>query len=439
MCEIYELAIIGMGPAGIGIATALQGSSIINKSICFERGSESSDKYCVAINNDQCCESDACHIISGIGGASKLSSGKISFLPAGSGLVRFFANEEELKYVMMKVIQTLEAEAGLMKIDISKETIANMEEYYKANSITYKYYDVYEFDGKKYRKYLSTTIASLIESGLQVHTNSEIITITHDNTTSCFTVIAKESGRTNSYTARNVEFAVGSSEIEKCLFSTFADSNKASYEIGVRVEAKSENFGDCLNTHGDLKLKYKAGRTYCVTRDGAIVSYKTNGYCLLEGYIDLERTTDYSNLAVLIKTDKKNELDEFIQKYRIVSESVPVRQRYSDYLLGQTSSDSVYTTLAISKLGDINKIFPNSLNRAIKEFIDHVVIEVMNVKEEDLIIVAPELKVNRSIDLSPKFEIKPNLYVIGAATGKFRGILQSFCSGIQCGKYILGG
>ena len=76
---------------------------------------------------------------------------------------------------------------------------------------------------------------------------------------------------------------------------------------------------------------------------------------------------------------------------------------------------------------------------AIKEFIEHVVIDAMKVDRGDITIIAPELKIARYIELSNKFRIAPNLYVIGAATGRFRGILQSICSGIQCGKYILGG
>lgn len=437
MSNTFELAIVGMGPAGIGVAKAIQSTPVIHNAICFERGAEVGDKNCSVIKNDACCNSDACHIISGIGGASNLSSGKISFLPAGSGLVRFFTTEQELKDVMSEVIQSLEKDAGLKKVDIDNETISKTQEYYKANDITYKYYDVYEFDGDRYRNYLSETIKSLTDSGLQVHTNSEIIAIDRDDMTLCYIITANEKGEINRYYARNVVFAVGSSEIDECLVSTFIGATGLSYEVGVRVEAKSECFGDYLNSHGDLKLKYKSGRTYCVTRGGAIVSYRTDGLCLLEGYIDTNQRTDYSNLAVLIKADDKKELTEFLQNYRILFDGIPVRQKYTDYLLGNVSSDSVYTTLSTSKVGDINKMFSDSMNKELQEFIKHVINEAMYIKQEEITIVAPELKIARKIELSDQFEVAPNLFVVGAATGKFRGILQSTCSGIQCGKYVL--
>ena len=61
----------------------------------------------------------------------------------------------------------------------------------------------------------------------------------------------------------------------------------------------------------------------------------------------------------------------------------------------------------------------------------------MNVPKEAVVLVAPELKVLRNLTLHNNFELNNNLYVIGAATGKFRGILQSYCSGIRCGKLLL--
>ena len=439
MSNAFELAIVGMGPAGIGVATAIQSSPIIRNTICFERGADMAEKNCAIINNDPCCNSDVCHIISGIGGASNLSSGKISFLPAGSGLVGFFASEQELQDIMSGVIQSLEKDAGLRKVNISKETILETQQYYVTNKVTYKYYDVYEFNGAEYRQYLSATMNSLIDSGLQVHTNSEIIAIDRDETTFCYIIAANEKGEISRYTVRNIVFAVGSNEIDKCLVSTFVGATRLSYEIGVRVEAKSKCFGDSLNSHGDLKLKYKSGRTYCVTKGGAIVSYRTDGLCLLEGYIDSDQRTDYSNLAVLIKGYDEKELAEFQQKYRSLFGGVPVRQKYSDYLKGSASVDSIQTTLTTSKIGDINKMFSDSINKSLRDFINHVLIDVMHLQGEELTIVAPELKMLRNIEISDQFAIAPNLYVVGAATGKFRGILQSMCSGIQCGKYILRG
>lgn len=435
--NIFELAIIGMGPAGIGVATTLQRTPVIRNTICFERGAEVGNKNCAIIKNDVCCNLDACHIISGIGGASNLSSGKLSLFPAGSGLVNFFATEQELKDVMFEVIQSLKEKVGLKKVEIDNQTISKTQEYYEANGVTYKFYDVYEFDVDKYCNYLSETIKSLTKNGLQVHTNSEIVAIHCDEMNRCYTISARENGKINRYSVRNVVLALGSSHIDEDIIPSLIGETGLSYDIGVRVEAKSECFGNSLNAHGDLKLKYNSGRTYCVTRGGSIILYRTGGLYFLEGYIDALQKTHYSNLAILIKVDDKKEITEFLKNYRELFGGIPVKQKYTDYLLGYSSKDSVFTTLSTSKTGDINKMFSESINTALREFIDHVINETMHIKKEELTIVAPELKIARNIELSNQFEIAPNLFAVGAATGKFRGIMQSMCSGIQCGKYIL--
>ena len=60
----------------------------------------------------------------------------------------------------------------------------------------------------------------------------------------------------------------------------------------------------------------------------------------------------------------------------------------------------------------------------------------MGISKDVVVVVAPELKILRNLQLDGNFELDKNLFVIGAATGKFRGILQSFCSGVRCGQLL---
>ena len=62
----------------------------------------------------------------------------------------------------------------------------------------------------------------------------------------------------------------------------------------------------------------------------------------------------------------------------------------------------------------------------------------MAVPEDAITLVAPELKILRNLQLAENFELESNLFIVGAATGKFRGILQSFCSGVRCGQLLVG-
>ena len=55
-------------------------------------------------------------------------------------------------------------------------------------------------------------------------------------------------------------------------------------------------------------------------------------------------------------------------------------------------------------------------------------------------IFAPEVDYNGlSFPVNSDFSIIPRLYLIGDCTGRFRGILQAFCSGSICAESIIDG
>ena len=437
MPEIFEFGIIGMGPAGIGIAMSLCGTSNnIKNTICFERGSYPNEKKCSAFLQNECCHSNTCSVISGIGGASTLSSGKISNFPAGSGLVEFFDSEEQLKELLNEIILFLSNKIGLKKVEIDSETQKSEREFYEHRQIKYKYYDVYEFDGKNYRDFIQETIQGLENKGLKIFYNSEVIDVNRDPSALYFRVKVKTPNGERAFLIRNLILATGALDIQDKLVGEIAGSVENYYEIGVRIEAPTSVFRNTLSTHGDLKLKFGSGRTYCVTANGKIISYRTGGAMFLEGSIEPFEPTDYTNLAVLIKCNDDKEIHDFINRYYEKFCGIPVKQRLVDYINGKISSDIINTTLTSAVCGDINALFPTFINNIVKEFVDVVLIDAMGISKEEVVVIAPELKILRNLQLTENFELGRNLFVIGAATGKFRGILQSFCSGIRCGQLL---
>ena len=437
MPEIFELGIIGMGPAGIGIAMSLRGTSKIKNTVCFERGGYVPSINCPALLQNECCNSNTCSVISGVGGASILSSGKISDYPAGSGLVNFFDSEQQLRGLLSEIVSFLTDEIALKRIEIDAETTEHTKLFYGQRNIDYKYYDVYEFDGRNYRGFIQETVQALRNEGLRLFDNAEVIDINRDPGTLCFCIKVKTPDGEKLFFVRNLVLATGALDIQDRLVEKMVESATNCFEIGVRVEAPSNVFGNTLSTHGDLKLKFGAGRTYCVTANGKIISYRTGGVHFLEGCMEPSSSTDYTNLAVLIKRDDDKAICDFISQYRKRFNGLPVKQRFVDYIKGQISSETIHTTLTSAVCGDINSLFPSDINNAIKEFIKDVLVEAMAIPEDAITLVAPELKILRNLQIAENFELDSNLFIVGAATGKFRGILQSFCSGVRCGQLLV--
>ena len=232
---------------------------------------------------------------------------------------------------------------------------------------------------------------------------------------------------------RKLVVATGALNVHDQLISELENSERSCFEIGVRVEAPSQVFGNAFKTHGDLKLKCLNGRTYCVTENGAVMTYKSDGHIFLEGCKNLDQQTDFSNFAVLVKRTDTSELCSILNNYRSAFDDLPLKQTYLDYFNNKQSSNSTYTTCKAARVGDINSLFPEEVNLELKDFLNKVT-TALGLPLDNLTIIAPELKMLRSVELSSKFEVHHNLFVTGAATGRFRGILQSICSGIECGQ-----
>lgn len=433
MSDVFEYGLIGMGPAGIGLAMSLCGTSKIKNMICFERGSYAVDVNCPALSEKECCCSNSCGIISGVGGASTLSSGKISNYPAGSGLAQFFDSENQLRELLDEVIPFLSDKIQLKKVEIDVETKVSAKTFYEQRNIDYKYYDVYEFEGNNYRNFIKKTVQELRNEGLKLFDNSEVIDINRDPHTSCFSIRVRTIDGEKLFVVQKLVLAMGALDIRNKLIEKIVGLVSNCFEIGVRIEAPSSVFGNILSTHGDLKLKHGAGRTYCVTANGKIIAYQTDGVRFLEGYMEPSMSTSYTNLAVLIKCNDDSSVCNFINRYRKAFNGLPIKQKLVDYINGQISNETVDTTLASAVCGDINCLFSADINIAIKKFIKDVLVEAMGISEDAITLVAPELKILRNLQIDKNFEIDNNLFAIGAVTGKFRGILQSFCSGIRCG------
>lgn len=437
MDKVLELGIIGMGPAGIGMAESIKGTPLITETICFERGLSFEQSACNALISDMCCESDSCHIISGLGGASSNSSGKISDFPAGSGLRDFFSSEIELTSLTVNVISFLMKEIDLKKVDIKQEVINDTQNYYKSKGITYKHYDVYEFDGQKYRDYLSNSIGKLVNEGLQIELNTEVISIKYDQDMGLYKVATTKRDINREYYIKRIVLSTGAMFIQDQLIYNCLGPLKTSYEIGVRVEGRTEIFKDNLNTHGDLKLRYKNGRTYCVTKNGRVISYRIDGMHFLEGCIDCDSRSSYSNFAVVTKCDDEQAISDFISRYKLENNGLPLKQSYIDYMDGKETTDDVLSTVTTAQNGNIANLLPQKINSSMRDFLNMVLNKTMHLDVGQLVLIAPEIKILRDINLSKEFEVQPGLFIIGAASGKFRGILQSYCSGYRCGKNLL--
>lgn len=437
MSNIYDVCLIGLGPAGIGLISSLD-DKMLKNSICFEKGTIASECIAHVSQNAECSHCDYCNIIYGLGGASRFSCGKVSNFPAGSGLEYFFESKDEIIFSLNEEIQKLSKALHLKKIDVCEETVNDMRAYFKKYDIDYKYYDVYEFERREYLQYINTQVKYAEDAGMKVFFQSDVLKVHKSTKQDVYDIFVKIDDKIKKYKAKKIVVATGNLSVKNLIDDIYADDIQATYELGIRISmptAKIKRFLDC---HGDLKLKYKSGRTYCVSKDGYIISYPVNDLLFLEGYTNDINTRNTTNLAVIIKSNSKATFDGLIKKYRENYQGIPIVQKYNDYLHNSVSEINHIEKYTSVQLGNIRELFDDDINLSIIDFVETVLVNALKLPKEDLIIFSPELKVTKNIKIKNDFQIANNVYVIGAATGKFRGILQSLCSGVRCSHFIKG-
>lgn len=437
MSKLYDICLIGLGPAGIGFLSTLD-EDVLKNSICFEKGD--TNTTCTCYTNSECSKCDQCSIVSGVGGASRFSCGKISNFPAGSGLLPFWdLQEETLKKFLNLQIGLLKEELDLHKVDVPSETQTKAKALFETKGIAYKYYDVYEFKKDRYISYLSKKVDEAQVSGLQINYNTEVLNVEKSvyQNESIYLITIKSKDGISNYCAKKVIVATGNIDNNCKLIQNLASKVlKTSYELGIRLTVPTEKIANVLDCHGDLKLKYKDGRTYCVSKNGFIISYSVNDALFLEGYTDSTESSKFTNLAIIIKCDDLNALNVFKEKYSKVYNGIPIKQSYNDYINNKISDLNFAEKFIPVQQGNIKDIFADKINDDIIDFIEAVLIQAIGLDRKDIIIYAPELKETIRFNINNDFQIDDDLYVIGAATGSFRGILQSMCSGMHCANSL---
>jgi len=89
--------------------------------------------------------------------------------------------------------------------------------------------------------------------------------------------------------------------------------------------------------------------------------------------------------------------------------------------------------------GDINQCFPNHLSAKIRKAVIYFTSRLLPKDSWEIVnVFAPEIDYGSlSFPIKSDFSIAKRMYLIGDCTGRFRGLLQAFCSGIICAEGII--
>ena len=78
---MYDVVIIGAGPAGLFSAYELIENNPKLKILLMDKGKFANNRVCPMKTTNKCVNCNPCGILSGFGGAGTFSDGKLNFIP----------------------------------------------------------------------------------------------------------------------------------------------------------------------------------------------------------------------------------------------------------------------------------------------------------------------------------------------------------------------
>ena len=400
MLYIYDVIIIGGGPAGLAAGVAL--GAMGKNYLMLEKGKDLIDRN----------SNNSVDISSGVGGCGLFSDGKLSFPPSASYLWTHLDSDKlKIAYQQLSAILT---ELGLDWEEWNEEWTK-----VKSKSSGNKIYNSIVLNNFMRSRILNFFYDSNIG---KIKTDYCVTNIEYLNDYYEISGNAREK-----YYARNIIIATGKfgnnnlqmKNVDKCREMI----NKI--ELGIRIEAPSKLFKPYSSPNPDYKIiepveKNVEFRTFCCCKDGVVIKSKFDNYTTFNG-AKTQFKTEKSNIGLLI---------------RVSSDS----NSYYNEMRKKLSSKSEFFDISLKEFIDGNQIYiGENSDKLLKEKLKDI-IDLDNEKIVDIRVYGPEIEyIGEYLYSNSNLRVQPNIWVAGDSSGKFRGLTAALISGVYCANEIENG
>ena len=446
---MYNVAIIGAGPAGIFAALEITKLKPDWKVVLIEKGEKIEKRKCLLREGwEKCPTCKKCGLLCGWGGAGAFSDGKLTLTPdVGGHLVDYMSRDkvedlisysdqlyldfgatEEVFGTDLKTYKELEREAVLAELKLVYSPVRHLG--------TERSLDVL----KNMQDYLAERITIL-------------------NNVSAKSLIV-ECEQVKGIVLDNGETIPGR-EGADWLTQEFAKNKigmvNNAVDIGVRVELPAPVFEPLTDKLYESKLIYHSPtfgdevRTFCMNPNGEVVQENYNGISTVNGHSYAEKTTNNTNFALLVSEKFTEPFKEPIQYGQHIARLANMLgggilvQRFGDLLDGRRSTperikSSVLTpTLTCATPGDLSLVIPYRQMTSIIEMLYALDKICPGTASRYTLLYGIEVKFySARVKLTNELETEgvKNLFTIGDGAGVTRGLIQASASGVHVARTI---
>lgn len=455
---MYDVVIIGAGPAGLFAAYELSKNSNL-KILLVDQGKFAKNRLCpMNKKNIPCTNCKPCNILSGYGGAGTFSDGKLNFTPKiGKSDLMKYMDENEAN----NLIDETEDIFNHFKMD-SKTYPTNMKEALEIKrkvAITGAKLMIIKqkhLGSDKLPIYIHNITEELIANKVEVKENFDVLDIVSKGKNN-HQIITKD----QKISAKYVIVAPGRTGAK--WVQELADKYKIPYtsksiEIGVRVEVRKEILEEITNIIYDPTIFIKTDtygdeiRTFCTNPGGFVAKEKYNEYICVNGHALKNIKSNNSNFAFISKvtltqpvTNTRAYGESIAKIANVLGDGKPIIQTLKDLKNGRRSEwhrinkGFITPTLKDCVAGDLALVLPHRIITNILEGLEKLDKIIPGVNNDDTLLYGPEIKFfSNEIDTNNKFKLENyDIYFIGDGAGKSGNIVTAAATGLVVAKDII--
>lgn len=459
---MYDVVIVGAGPAGLFTAYELLEKNKKLKVAILDRGLKADKRVC-PMNRDktECKNCKPCGILSGYGGAGTFSDGKLNFVPklGKTDLFKYMGRQEAYD-----LIDDTETIFNKFNMD-SKVYPTNMDE---AEKIKEKISKVgaslliikqKHLGSDKLPTYINDISNYLEKEGVDLFERCDVIDINKEK--NGYKIIYKNGKKEESIDAKYVVVAPGRTGAK--WIQELADKYKIPYvsqsiEIGVRVEVRKEILSEITSVIYDPTIFIKTKtygdeiRTFCTNPGGFVAKENYEGYICVNGHSLKDIKSSNSNFAFISKvtlthpTTNTRQYGESIARIAsVLGAGKPIIQSLKDLKQGRRSEwhriekGFIEPTLKDCVAGDLSLVLPHRIIMNILEGLETLDKIIPGVNNDETLLYGPEIKFfSNEITTDNNMKIEnENMYFIGDGSGKAGNIVAAAATGLVAARDIL--
>lgn len=456
---MYDVVIIGAGPAGLFAAYELITNNKKMKIALLDKGARAEARVCpMAKNNTECLNCNPCSILSGYGGAGTFSDGKLNFIPklGKSDLFKYMDIHDAYKIID-------DTEQIFTKFGMDSDVYpTNMEEAEKIKEkITKLGHNLLIIKQKhlgsdKLPNYIKDFTDFLEKSGVEIFSKTDVSDIMREK--DYYVVTYNKDKNIKGKKVIVAPGRTGAKWVQELADKYEIPYTSQSIEIGVRVEVRKEILKDITDIIYDPTIFIKTEtysdeiRTFCTNPGGFVAKENYEGYICVNGHSLKDVKSDNSNFAFITKinlthpTTNTRQYGESIARIaNVLGAGKPIIQSLKDLKQGRRSEwhrikkGYIEPTLKDCVAGDLALVLPHRIIKNILEGLEKLDEIIPGVNNDETLLYGPEIKFfSNEIQTNNNMKLeKEEIYFVGDGAGKAGNIVTAAATGLIAARDIL--